>query len=1497
VPFDRKLLELHETLLSVGGLQGEKPPAIGRWTASLDWQSTGSNGILIDPDRGYWKSGRVLSLLPLQDGGILVGSESGGAWVVASNGASLGVSNDWDHPDVLSLAHGPRGPEHIYAGCDGSLYETDVEAWLPLLAWREIGSGGRKVYSIAISASKKAIVIATDDGVWSAPTGTISPTWRKAAGLPPGGYSSVALTENGAILAAAWGSDTSVARYGIFIGTFKSSPFVVLGGSGSYLDFKRAEIIGLDQTKMGRISIASSRHFLDRAYAIVADATNDGTLAVLRSNTGGRTWFPLTMPISIGGQAARDQCIAVAPSDPDRVVIGGRTAGPVISRDGGSNWKLPHEGGKDTTLLHSDLNALAFDPEDGDSERLFVGSDGGVVVTSDLGETLEGYNTELNRGLATMQFLREPFWTSSGSPWARELYGGGLQDNGNIYQHGEQTEWRLYEGGDGHCMLFLLDGALLRFNNDGFGARISFWNGAGFDDGQPGHPTSGFTGAFEPKSAPVDQPQFRNEDGDLLVAVGGQGEEVFGLFDQGGRQLQWRPIARLIHPRLIMRERTPLSIEGIGSLNGDLIYVGTSQARMFAVETGSGNVTELTVAVSISGSLNDFHVRSPLIVSDKLGFALLYRNGGAAAIPCIPQQATGVVLRSRDLVHWEPLTTVPAEDGPIYTVAADWAHSPGALYAGSDAKVWVSYDAGDTWGHAGRGLPRRSHCADLRLVRRDDGSRWLYLATYGRSVWRTRVFPQEDPAPPGTRTAGPATQVASVGRDGKNAHIFWIGGDGAVTTAQWNADTGPGWGQPTQISPANSALPGSPLSAIARTASHLDVFWVGADGAIETNWWDSVANKGEWPTPYKITGENAAVPGSSVCVVSQQPRHLDVLWSGPDGTVMTTWWDEGTGAWAPAYPISNQNSAIPGACVAASSSQDGELVVAWVSPSGAIVSNSWSGTPPRWWGADATTDDNVALPGSHLACVARAPGRVDVYWIATDGAVWTNWTPARFTVERILGGPSWSDPFTLTEANGALPGSPISCLSRAADHIDLAWTDTDGRVNQMWWDREAGAWDNPHTIAGALPSLPGGPISAASRHPRHLDLYWVDADGAVVSSWLDAGKYGGPWSSPFRVTPARTTHTPDHVDVFYVGQTAEIESAWWDTANPSGAWSNTFPVTPPDLSAATAIAAVSRSPDNVELFYVDENETLKTTGWDRVVQPSSWSPAKAITNANAVLDKGPIATVARNPDHIDVFFLDPTHAVATTWWERTSPAPPWAQPFRITNEGAARTDSPLAAVSCTPSRVDLFFISPAGAVMTTSWDWTTGGEAWTDPRPITADAAARPGSQLAAVAPNSDRIHVFFINSTGRVRMATRSRVTGWSRDITVSGFRPVRSDSPLAAVAPHVNRVDFFYLKSTGMLMSTTLGSNDPEPLDSTNLTADAAVPAGATVAATTRSPNHIDVFWIAGDGSISSMWWDARVGWSPAFAVTRPGSSGLRLRASVRTGVWPPINAHPRT
>ena len=224
-------------------------------------------------------------------------------------------------------------------------------------------------------------------------------------------------------------------------------------------------------------------------------------------------------------------------------------------------------------------------------------------------------------------------------------------------------------------------------------------------------------------------------------------------------------------------------------------------------------------------------------------------------------------------------------------------------------------------------------------------------------------------------------------------------------------DDGGRWHTPFPVTPAGAAGAGSGLSAIARLPHHIDLFWIGPDGAIATTFWDKDHNGGLWNTPVPITPPAAARPHAPVIAVARTPHHIDVFWIGPDGAIGSTFWNQALngGRWNAPYPVS------PGA---------------------------------------------AAGPASPLTAVARTPHHVDVFWLGGDGAIGTTfWNKDR-------NGGLWHQPFPVSPPGAARAGSPLTAVARTFQHLDVFWIGPDGC---HWHDvllasGKNGGWNMPFPI-------------------------------------------------------------------------------------------------------------------------------------------------------------------------------------------------------------------------------------------------------------------------------------------------------------------------------------------------------------------------------------------------------------------------------------------------
>lgn len=218
---------------------------------------------------------------------------------------------------------------------------------------------------------------------------------------------------------------------------------------------------GLPAEKFQRIKIACSPSDPDRLFALLSNDSNYDCLGIWRSDDGGDTWQPMTMPNPLGmnnlcrGMAWYCMAAAVDPNDRDRLIIGGIDL--FETTDGGQNWAPISQwyGGYGQPFVHADQHEIVFKP--GSSQTFFIGNDGGVFRGKsaagggkpDFEFVANGYNVTQYYGCAISPEVGSPLALAGAQDNGTQLFGQNSYqnplDSGQISQKPAQT----VTGGDG----------------------------------------------------------------------------------------------------------------------------------------------------------------------------------------------------------------------------------------------------------------------------------------------------------------------------------------------------------------------------------------------------------------------------------------------------------------------------------------------------------------------------------------------------------------------------------------------------------------------------------------------------------------------------------------------------------------------------------------------------------------------------------------------------------------------------------------------------------------------------------------------------------------------------------------------------------------------------------------------------------------------------------------------------------------------------------------
>ena len=755
----------------------------------VHWEQADSLSILIDAGQNAWNAGHVNDVLIITGGGdagaILAASDSGGIWLLQQPDSrdrplARPLSDHWGLPSVniKCLAAGPDGTNHVYAGTNsGFVFEANPSAPFPLDSWRDISAGTLfgNVYRIVVLPKPRRIVVACAKGLrWAeipSPGGAYK--WQEPLNFPRELCSDVVLSSNDSlVIAKPISGSFSPFTTGLFRGHWTSA--------GLEMELKplpsSSDSLFSTEALMGITSLASCTSNLNRIYALLEETGKGAILAVFRSDDGGDSWTGCSLTVQIGGEEKSlreiagmgnpegyNNCIGVSPINPDFVTIGFRRGEPIVSDSGGTNpWFLPADQTK-SAHLHSDLHAFRFDST---GKRFYVCSDGGVVATDDSGRT---YQSLYNRELLNLQFYGETHEQSGAFSASSEVDGliaGGTQDNGNIYTviGPNAIAWTNIEGGDGGRNLLVGPGRLLRCYNTEQHIRAAHWvpnelvpdvgSSCTYKDGdgvtqqpdsvvpvtapKPSTTTDG-CGLVNALMVEIRTPQYSRRWRDM-IALAAIGTDVYGLF-----------------PNLVlcfMQSRRPLlhwdylgsidsgfgDISALASVDGNGIFIGTTRGAMFAMTAPQ------FIANQISVSYPEFPDPSFKPTIKRIAVQSGFEAFAIYNTEEIVGGTRGHVLRFTGHNWFEvvatdlfPISRLNSFANPLIALEADWTTSPLTLFACTDLAVFMSDNLGQTWHSASKGLPERPFCTDLRFVRHDDGSHYLYLSTYGRSLWRARM--------------------------------------------------------------------------------------------------------------------------------------------------------------------------------------------------------------------------------------------------------------------------------------------------------------------------------------------------------------------------------------------------------------------------------------------------------------------------------------------------------------------------------------------------------------------------------------------------------------------------------------------------------------------------------------------------------------------------------------------------------------------------------------
>ncbi len=656
---------------------------------------------------------------------LYVGAAGGGVWKSRNGGLtfepvfddhcqSIGaITVDQARPDTVWVGTGEVWVRNSVSVGDGVYRSTDGGE-----SWRHLGlAGSERIGRIVIDPYDPDVVwVAALGPLWSdgAERGVFRSedggrTWRKVLYVDEStGCADLTLVPGApnVVLAAMW--------------DFRREPdFFRSGGPGSGLyrsldggaTWERLRE-GLPEGELGRIALAASPARPSRIYALV-ESEDTG---FYRSDDMGQTWRRLSNQRPVKSRPFYFALVVPDPVDPDRVYLPGYRL--LVSRDGGEHFE--GVGG----WVHVDYHALWIAP--GDPSLMYVGNDGGVYATGNLGAEWRHCAT-----LPISQFYRVT--VDDAEPY--RVYGG-LQDNGSWRAPSsspggiENGDWENLGGGDGFAVLRdPRDPDLVYWEWQGGNVNRLHLGTGDNKDIQPLPDADGPKLRFS-WNTPIEP--GRSDPGRLYVGS----QFLHRSLDQGDTWRRLSPDLTTNDPAKQRQERSGgLTVDNTTAenhctivtisespLDGAVIWAGTDDGNLQVTEDDGATWRETAAAAP------------GLPRGTWVSCVEASRHARGTAYATFDGHRTGDmaprVYRTRDLGRtWEPLTTDGVE-GYCHVLREDPV-SPDLLFLGTEAGLHVTVDGGRHWARYEERFPPVP-VMDLAIQPRGND---LVVATHGRGIW------------------------------------------------------------------------------------------------------------------------------------------------------------------------------------------------------------------------------------------------------------------------------------------------------------------------------------------------------------------------------------------------------------------------------------------------------------------------------------------------------------------------------------------------------------------------------------------------------------------------------------------------------------------------------------------------------------------------------------------------------------------------------------------
>jgi len=399
-------------------------------------------------------------------------------------------------------------------------------------------------------------------------------------------------------------------------------------------------------------------------------------------------------------QAYYDFAIECNPFDGNQVIVA--AIGLWKSIDGGDNWTT--DGGINS-LYHADVHAVEVNPLD---STLYIGTDGGVYISPDFGETFEFRSGDL----AITQYYK-----MATSPFLTNYTLAGAQDNGVHLRDDVETLHDHVVFGDGMECLFHPTATSLVLSSTQEGRIV----------------ISHDTGHTFTQILPSIDRSTGSDTAEWTTPIALDANDQFTIY------IGYKPIFKSVDQGESFFATSNDTISGHRLLVNNTSYPG----RLYAGDCK--NCRDSSITFEMYRSLNygatwERIDMNPGFPSNSFVTAAVLNPDDSLEIwiTCGRYEATHKVYRSMDSGNTWSNATGSLPNVPVNAIAFEDnnGNPSGAVYIATDIGVFYRNDDLVDWIYFSNQLPR-VEVTDLDI---DYNGGWLRAATYGRGLWESELY-------------------------------------------------------------------------------------------------------------------------------------------------------------------------------------------------------------------------------------------------------------------------------------------------------------------------------------------------------------------------------------------------------------------------------------------------------------------------------------------------------------------------------------------------------------------------------------------------------------------------------------------------------------------------------------------------------------------------------------------------------------------------------------